>query len=134
LIKYAYPGDGGIDLPIVVSTDQQKSGITVYPSDRTILHTGMIMEFPVGYCARIIHRSSTERVHRLRVIEGLIDDYRNEILVQVHNMNSYPIVFEHGQRAAQIILFKACTMQIEEANGELRPSKRDSKGFGSSGR
>lgn len=134
LIKYSYPGDGGIDLPIVLSKEQRNGpGITIFPGDRILLHTGMIMEFPEGYCARIIHRSSTEKTHRLRVIEGLIDDYRGEILVQVHNMNSYPIVFQHGERAAQIILFKACSMTIEEAD-TLRPSKRGSKGFGSSGR
>lgn len=133
LPKYVYFGeDAGFDIPVVLDEDSRKHGLTIYPGDRILLHSGMMMEFPVGYWARIIHRSSTERRYRLRVIEGVIDDYRGEIITQVHNMNTFPIVVEHGQKIAQMILCNVCPFEIVEAN-ELRPSKRSGNGFGSSG-
>jgi len=133
-LKRAYPGDAGIDLPVILSEAHRKhGGIEVWPNEREILHTGIYMEFPVGYYGRIIHRSSTEKNHRLRVIEGIIDDYRGEILVQVHNTNTCKVKVYHGDRLAQIILARTYPFPIEEAQ-ELRPSARGSNGFGSSGK
>lgn len=132
LIKYAYEGDAGIDLPVVLLRSDYAHGLTVYPGDRIILHTGMKIAFPQGYWGRIIHRSSTERRHRLRVIEGVIDEYRGEILVQVHNGNTFPIVIQHGQKLAQLILAKIC-WSVPRIVEKLPPSSRGANGFGSSG-
>lgn len=133
LIKHAYPGDAGIDLPIVLNAEQRKHGnLVIYPGERERLHTGMALAFPEGYWGRIVHRSSTEKMHRLRVIEGVIDQYRGEILVQVHNMNTFPIPVEHGQRLAQIILVATGSFKARVVK-ELPPSVRSDKGFGSSG-
>ena len=104
----------------------------IWPGERVILHTGVVMEFPVGYWGRIIHRSSTERRSRLRIIEGVIDDYRGEILIQVHNGNSCHASVEHGHKLAQLIIHKTANFECEPAD-ELRPSVRGAKGFGSSG-
>jgi len=131
-LKYAYDGDAGLDLPIVLSAETQEHGQVIWPGEREILHTGVIMEFPVGYWGRIIHRSSTERKSRLRVIEGVIDDYRGEILIQVHNGNTSQAKVYHGNRLAQLIVHKTCSFICEPAD-ELRPSNRGAKGFGSSG-
>lgn len=133
-LKYAYPGDAGIDLPIVLSEEDRKhDGLQIFPNERAALHTGFIMEFPIGHYGRIVHRSSTEKKHRLRVIEGIIDDYRGEILVQVHNPNTFPIKVYHGDRLGQLIIVKTCPFKLEEAQS-LRESKRGSNGFGSSGK
>jgi len=133
-LRRAYPGDAGIDLPVILSESHLKhGGIEVWPNEREILHTGICMEFPVGYYGRIIHRSSTEKNHRLRVIEGIIDDYRGEILVQVHNTNTCKVKVYHGDRLAQIILARTYPFPIEET-AELRPSARGNNGFGSSGK
>ena len=133
-LKRAYPGDAGIDLPIVLSEEDQKHGSKkVWTGEREMLHTGIIMEFPIGYFGRIIHRSSTEKVHRLRVIEGVIDDYRGEILVQVHNQNAANVDVYHGSRIGQLILAKTYPFEILKSS-ELRSSERGSKGFGSSGK
>lgn len=133
-IQRAYPGDAGIDLPTILSAaDRKHGGLEIWPNEREMLHTGLYMEFPVGYYGRIIHRSSTEKKHRLRVIEGIIDDYRGEILIQVHNTNSCKVNVYHGDRLGQIILARTYPFPIEEAQ-ELRPSSRGSNGFGSSGK
>jgi dUTP pyrophosphatase len=133
LPKYAFKGDAGFDLPVVLEEEYRAHGMEVYPDQRVMLHTGMIIEFPQKCWGRIIHRSSTEKKHRLRVIEGVIDDYRGEIICQVHNMNSYPIRIEHGQKIGQLILCDVRSFEIVVAN-ELRPSARAARGFGSTGK
>lgn len=132
-LKRSYSGDAGIDLPIILSEDQIEHGFKIWPGEREVFHTGVVMEFPKGYWGRIIHRSSTEKKHRLRIIEGVIDDYRGEILVQVHNTNPCDVTVYHGDRLAQIILARTYPFKIEEAK-ELRPSDRGVRGFGSSGK
>ena len=127
----SYPGDAGVDLPTVLHPDEGDE-LQIWPGERVILHTGVIMEFPVGYWGRIIHRSSTERRSRLRVIEGVIDDYRGEILIQVHNGNSCHASVGHGHKLAQLIIHKTASFECEPAD-ELRPSVRGARGFGSSG-
>lgn len=133
-IKRAYDGDAGIDLPVILKEEHRKVGaMEVWPNEREMLHTGICMEFPIGYYGRIIHRSSTEKNHRLRVIEGVIDDYRGELLVQVHNTNSCKVSVYHGDRLSQLIIARTYPFVVNEAE-ELRPSVRGSKGFGSSGK
>jgi dUTP pyrophosphatase len=132
LIKYAYPGDAGIDLPTVLLRSDQQHGLTIFPGDRVILHTGMKMAFDDGYWGRIVHRSSTEKRHRLRVIEGTIDKYRGEILVQVHNGNTFPVIIQHGQKLGQLIILPTA-VNVPTVVDELPASERGSKGFGSSG-
>lgn len=133
--KYTYFGeDAGIDLPVVLGNEHRSLGFTIFPGDRTILHSGLLIEPPRGYWSRIIHRSSTESRHRLRVIEGVIDwGYRAEILTQVHNSNTFPITIQHGQRIAQLILCPLSFFEIVETD-KLTDSLRGTKGFGSSGK
>lgn len=131
LPKQAYEDDAGIDLPTILDKEHINIGLTIYPGDRVMLHTGIAIALPKNYWARIVHRSSTEKRHRLRVIEGVIDAYRNELLIQVHNMNSYPIIIQHGQKLAQLIPVKLSSLKAREVE-ELPPSERGLKGFGSS--
>lgn len=132
LPKRVYEGDAGVDLSIVLSADEREHGKTIWPGERELLHTGLIAAFPRGYFGRIIHRSSTEKRSRLRIIEGTIDDYRGELMVQVHNGNQCRVQVQHGQRLAQLILCKAMPFPAEYRD-ELRPSDRKNRGFGSSG-
>jgi dUTP pyrophosphatase len=133
-LRRSYDGDAGIDLPVILSKEEQNHGSKkIWPGEREMLQTGLIMEFPVGYYGRIIHRSSTEKVSRLRVVEGIIDDFRGPLFVQVHNQNTTSVDVYHGTRLGQLILSKTCPFQVVEAN-ELRPSARGSNGFGSSGK
>ena len=130
-----YPGDAGIDLPIVLSVEDRKHGKKViWPGEREMLHTGIIMEFPPGYFGRIVHRSSTEKVFRLRVVEGIIDNgFRGPLKSHVYNGNTCQAEVYHGDRLAQLILAKTASFQCTEVD-KLNPSSRDVSGWGSSGR
>lgn len=133
LIKRAYVGDAGLDLPTILNKEERQNGFKrIWPYERVRLHTGIMVAFPNGYFGRIIHRSSTEYRYRLRVVEGTIDQYRNELLVCVHNDNPYPIDIQHGQRLAQLIVLKTASFGCREVN-KLPSSERQANGFGSSG-
>lgn len=134
LPAYAHFGeDAGMDLPIMLAPEDRDEGHTIHPGERVCLHTGIIIEPPHNYWGFIIHRSSTERKKRMRIVEGVIDwGYRDEVLVQVHNPNSYPMVIKHGQRLAQLILLPLAAFPVEVME-ELSHSSRGRGGFGSSG-
>lgn len=132
-LRRIYSGDAGIDLPIVLGPDEIKHGKKIWPHEYEDLHTGVIMEFPVGYFAQVVHRSSAAKKHRLVVVTGIIDDYRGEIFVRVYNPNSCALEVNHGERIGQMILAKVRPFQLKESS-QLRPSERGNKGFGSSGK
>jgi dUTP pyrophosphatase len=133
MIQRAYPGDAGIDLPTVLAVEDREHGKVVFPGDRVDLHTGLSVAIPTGYWGFISHRSSTERRHRLRVIEGTIDcGWRGELLVQVHNGNTFPITAHHGQRMGQLIVLHTAELECIAVDS-LPPSVRGTNGFGSSG-
>lgn len=130
---YRHEGDAGVDLHVILGEDDRESGLTIFPGERKLLDTGMHIELPFGYWARITHRSSTERKWRLRVVEGTIDQgYRGRLFTQVSNDNTFPIKIDHGARIAQLILMPIVMAKFVEVD-ELEGSGRGTKGFGSTG-
>jgi len=130
-LKIAYNGDAGIDLPIIITSSDKE--LTIWPNERELLHTGIKIQLPVGYYGRIVHRSSTEKKHRLRIVEGTIDNqYRGAIFIQAHNPNAAQIQVRHGHKYAQLIVSKINNFKlVHKAN--LDDSIRGALGFGSSG-
>ncbi len=132
MINFAYPGDAGFDLPIILSEDEQRNGHGwIWPGERVMLQTGLRFEYPDGYHGRIVHRSSCEKTYRLRVIEGTIDAYRGPILIQVANQNTCQVEITNGMKLAQMIILPNCGFGIEYAD-KLSDTVRGAKGFGSS--
>lgn len=130
---YAYEGDAGVDLKLVLDKDEREHGTTVYPGERKLLPCGLAMEIEKGWWGRITHRSSTERRLRLRVVEGTIDNhYHGPIFVQVSNQNSFPVHIAHGDRLAQMIFHRRNQVRFVVVD-QLSGSERGEKGFGSSG-
>jgi dUTP pyrophosphatase len=126
LPSFAYPGDAGVDLTTI------KGGI-IEPHTGRDLPTGLRVELPEGYWARITGRSSTLRKRGLLVNEGIIDGgYRGELFVYVYNPNGSPVPIESGARLAQLILAPIVMPEVVEVD-ELTASLRGENGFGSSG-
>lgn len=127
-------GDAGVDLYVLLAPEDKTNGLVIFPGERRLLDAGMKLELPEGYYARIVHRSSTERRHRLRVVEGIIDNgYRGQLYVQVSNDNTFPITLHHGERIGQLIILPIVQGEFVEVD-ELAPSDRGEGGFGSTGR
>ena len=130
---YRKEGDAGVDLYVYLPSHQRKYGITLFPSDRLLLDSGLHLEFPVGYYGRITHRSSTENRKGLRIVEGIIDQgYRGRIYTQVMNISAIPVTINHGDRLAQMVVHKLNQIAFVEVE-ELSDSDRGEGGFGSTG-
>jgi dUTP pyrophosphatase len=132
--KYHKSGDAGADLYVILDEADRERGLTVFPGERKLLATGIRIELPRGFWARITHRSSTEKRHRLRVVEGTIDQgFRGDLFTQVSNDNTFPVVLHHGDRVAQLIVLPIIHGIFAEAE-ELGASERGTGGFGSTGK
>lgn len=133
LPQHRKQGDAGADLYVVLPDNERKEGLQIFPGERKLLNTGMRIQLPEGYYARILHRSSTEKRYRLRVIEGLIDQgFRGTLYAQVSNDNTFPVTIQHGDRIAQLVILPIIQGDFQEAE-ELDQSDRGEGGFGSTG-
>lgn len=110
--------------------------ITLAPTQRTLIPTGLFMELPVGYEAQIRPRSGLAFKHGITVLNspGTIDaDYRGEIKVLLVNLGSEPFVIQQGERIAQMIIAKHETAEWEIVE-KLGETGRGAGGYGSTGK
>ena len=116
----------------------------VKPGKTAVMATGLIMAPPPGCYLRIAPRSGLS-VMGISVGAGVIDpDYRGKVGVVLHNLSNDCMVFEHGERIAQVVVERCCLPKVVELTKENTPdayeafvtatTERDVKGFGSSGR
>lgn len=134
LPKFRYRGDAGVDIHVVLAPEDREHGKTIFPGQREWLDSGLALAAHDGYWVRVVHRSSTEKRLRLRVIEGTIDSgFTGQIRAQVANENSFPVIVQHGDRVAQLIagpLVQPDYFEVEQ----LPETDRSANGFGSTGR
>ncbi len=107
------------------------------PSQATVLiHTGIAMEIPEGYCGLIFARSGLATKRGLAPANkvGVIDaDYRGEIMVALHNHTDRTQTVAKEERIAQLAIVPFLKADFEEAESLLE-TERGSGGFGSTGR
>lgn len=130
--KYAIDGDACFDLT-AVSRDYDEYGNLVYG-------TGLAFEIPEGYAGIIYPRSSSSR-YDLRMANGtgIIDSkYRGEITLKYKLVTPImakinPIIFEIGERVAQMMIIPYPKIEFEEVD-ELSETERGCGGYGSTGK
>lgn len=126
--RYAQAGDAGLDLHALDSH-------TMKPFERKLIPTGIALEIPQGYAGFVLPRSGLSSKFGLTLINspGLIDSgYRGEVKIACVNLDpETEVEIQAGDRIAQLVIMQA--PQIELAEGDLSPSNRGDKGFGSSG-
>lgn len=133
LPDYRHEGDAGFDLHVILDVEDRQTGKTIYPGERLIFESGICLGMPAGYWGRIVHRSSTEKRHRLRVIEGTIDNgYIGKLRTQIVNDNSFPVKVEHGERLSQLIFMPLIQAHFSIVE-TLAMTDRGDNGFGSTG-
>lgn len=128
LPSYAHKGDAGMDLYSI----EEK---VIEPGGTALIRTGIQIELPEFTEAQIRPRSGLALKHSVTVLNspGTIDEgYRGEIRIILinHGMESFTV--EKHMRIAQMVIAKFVHASIEEA-GELSPTERAERGFGSSG-
>ena len=123
-------GAAGFDL--CASEDVTVRNINVTDS-ATMIPTGIAVELPPGYHAKMFLRSSTGLKTKLRLANGtgIIDsDYRGEIKILAETNGRAPVIVNRGDRLVQLIIEKDLDVVFEEVK-ELSETKRGSDGFGS---
>ena len=127
---YGTEYSAGADLYVL--TDEP---IEIAPHTTTLLHTGIAVEIPEGYCGLIFARSSLGTKRGLAPANkvGVIDaDYRGEVRVALHNHSEIPAVVDPGERVAQLAIVPFLKAEFEVVD-DLSDTVRGAGGFGSTG-
>ena len=109
--------------------------VTIEPHTTTLIHTGIAVEIPEGYCGLIFARSGLATKRGLAPANkvGVIDaDYRGEVMVALHNHSEVPSTVDAGERVAQLAIVPFLKVEFEESD-ELSGTVRGEGGFGSTG-
>ena len=124
--KYAHEVDAGFDL--YAAEDHILS-----PMESRLVATGIKIEIPDGYVGLVWDRSGLAARHSLHNLAGVIDSrYRGEIKVVMINLGKEVFKVEKGMRIAQMLIQPIVSAELVEADS-LNKTKRDEKGFGSTG-
>jgi dUTP pyrophosphatase len=122
----------GLDLVAAVPED---GPVTLEPSDRALVPTGLVFALPEGYEAQVRPRSGLALKHGVTVLNspGTIDaDYRGEVMVILINLGSERFLIERGDRIAQAIVSPVTRVDVVEVE-TLAATARGEGGFGSTG-
>lgn len=134
LPSYETAGSAGADLRANFPLEQ-RDGVTLAPGERTLIPTGLRLEFPAGFEVQVRPRSGLALKHGLTLPNspGTIDsDYRGALGVILMNAGQVPFHVEHGARIAQMVVAPVVQAQFEMVNA-LSDSERGTGGFGSTG-
>ena len=109
--------------------------VTIAPHKTVLIHTGIAIEIPEGYCGLIFARSGLATKRGLAPANkvGVIDaDYRGECMVSLHNHSDKDEVIASGERVAQLVIVPYLTASFVLSD-ELSDTVRQGGGFGSTG-
>jgi dUTP pyrophosphatase len=110
--------------------------VNVAPGETVLIHTGLSVEIPEGYCGLIFARSGLATKRGLAPANkvGVVDsDYRGEWMVALHNHSDKTATVEGGERVAQMVIVPYLKAEFELSD-ELSETERGAGGFGSTGR
>lgn len=124
-----HPGDAGWDL-------RSRIDVRLEPGQRVVVPTGIALALPDGFVGLVHPRSGLAARHGFTLVNspGTIDaGYRGEIAVIGMNTDQRdPIVIQRGERIAQLLVQRVCTLDIVEVD-HLPESIRSAGGLGSTG-
>lgn len=126
LPKYHHPGDVGMDMYAMET-------VVVPPGGHVRLYHGFALEFPDGYAAVIMDKSSISKAG-LTKMGGIFDaGFRGEYNTHLVNLSDKSYTIEEGDKVSQLIIFPVSIVELEETD-ILSESARGISGFGSTGK
>ncbi len=138
------PGDD--DLPLPISMSDGASGIDLRaavkdeeilkPGEIKLVSTGIQVAIPSGFEGQVRPRSGLALKHGIGIVNspGTIDsDYRGTVGIILINQGKEPFSIKRGERLAQLIICPVTRVELKLVE-ELESTKRDSGGFGHTGR
>lgn len=134
LPQYATSGSAGLDLRADIPTP-----FTIKPGQSALVQTGLHIELPKGYEARVQSRSGLALKHGIIVLNapGCVDsDYRGNIGVILANLGQEDYVVNPGERIAQLIVSKYEQIEWQPVYdfSDLESSERGVGAYGHSGK
>jgi dUTP pyrophosphatase len=133
---------GTEDLPLPSYMTEQAAGMdlfaavaaptTIFPGERNLVPTGVMVALPEGYEAEVRPRSGLALKHGVTLVNapGTIDaDYRGEVGVILINHGTAPFTLRRGDRIAQMVVHRVCRV-VWTACKELSATERGGGGFG----
>ena len=127
---------------VPMRTRSSDAGYDIYASEKIIVpghttkpvKTGIALDLPKGYFAKILDRSGVALNTGLVVKAGVVDTgYTGEVGIVMANASPYPETIQPGDRIAQFVLLPIPEFEVKEVK-TIKKTSRGSKGFGSSGR
>lgn len=110
-------------------------GTYIMPGQTKLIPTGLAIQPPEGFCAKIYARSGLASKRGLRPANcvGICDeDYIGEYMVALHNDSNEMQIIEDGERIAQLTFEPYYSVDFVEVDS-LDETKRGTGGFGSTG-
>jgi len=124
--SYAHDGDAGMDI-------YSCEDVLIKAGQRTIISTGIALEFPKGYVALVWDKSGLAAKNGIKTMAGVGDSiYRGEYKIVLLNTSKQDYQVKKGDKICQILIQPIEQADIEEVS-ELGDSKRGDGGFGSTG-
>ena len=130
LPEYKTKGSAGADVAALVN-----SPITIKPTERAIIPTGIFLEIPENFEIQVRPRSGLALQHGITLLNtpGTIDsDYRGELKLILINHGNENFIVTNGMRLAQIIMAPVIQAQFMLSN-KLNSTERNEGGFGHTG-
>ena len=127
---YATNGAAGLDLSARIPFE-----IYLQPGVRATIQTGIAIELPEGFEAKVRPRSGLAHKHGVTVLNspGTIDaDFRGEIGVILINLGDEAFKISAGDRIAQLVIAPVIQAELVLAEA-LKDTERGDGGFGSTG-
>lgn len=116
-------GDAGLDLCSV-------ENVTIRPSQRYAVATGLSFELPEGYVALIWDKSGLALKKGIKTMGGVIEyTYRGEYKIIVLNTSKEDFIVKKGDKIAQMLVQPVMSVEVEEVD-ELSETERGSHAFG----
>ncbi len=125
---YQTAGAAGADLCCLESFE-------IGPMARAWVRTGVSIAIPAGFEGQVRPRSGLAAKHGITLVNspGTIDcDYRGELKVIMINLGTESVLFNAGDRIAQLVICPVMQAQFEVV-ADLIETARGTGGFGSTG-
>jgi dUTP pyrophosphatase len=123
-----YKGDAGFDV------FSHYPDVVIGFGERVKIPLGFAMELRDGDMALIQEKSGMAVNDGILTIGNVIDStYRGEVHAILCCLNQRPVTIKFGQKVAQMLIVPVYIDTMYAEVGELSPSERGEKGFGSSG-
>lgn len=125
LPERAHNTDAGADLRTPID-------LMLYGHSSFSVDTGVHIELPHGYYARVASKSGLNVKHDI-ISEGVIDEgYSGSIVVRLHNLSKNPHHFTKGDKISQLIIEPVAYAAFERVDS-VDGGERGDSGFGSTG-